>query len=62
MHTKCKGKPEEKIPPGRPECRWKDKTKRDLKETGCEDVDWIHLSLYWVKWRSVVDIMNLPVP
>ena len=30
------GKPEEKIPLGRPWCRWEDNIKMDLQEVGCE--------------------------
>jgi hypothetical protein len=35
------GKPEGKIPLGRPKCRWEDVTRMDLRETGRGDVDWI---------------------
>jgi hypothetical protein len=35
-------KPEGKRPPGRPRSRWKD-IRLDLRETGWEGVDWIHL-------------------
>jgi hypothetical protein len=35
----------------------------DLKETGCEDVNWIHLAQDRNQWRDVVNtIMNLMVP
>jgi hypothetical protein len=27
---------------GRPRCRWEDNNEMDLKETGYEDMDWIH--------------------
>ena len=38
------GKPEGKIPLGRPRRRWEDNIKMDLKEVGCEGMDWIELA------------------
>jgi hypothetical protein len=38
------GKPEEKIPLGRPRRRWEDNIKADLQEVGCGDMDWIELA------------------
>jgi hypothetical protein len=38
------GKPEGKIPLGRPKRRWEDNIKLDLLEVGCEGVDWIELA------------------
>jgi hypothetical protein len=38
------GKPGGKSPLGRPRCRWKDTVKMDLKKTGWQCVDWIHLA------------------
>jgi 3-oxoacyl-ACP reductase-like protein len=35
------GKPEVKSPVGRPRRRWEDNIKMDLKEVGCEGMDWI---------------------
>jgi hypothetical protein len=37
------GKPEGKRPPGSPRRRWVDNIKIDLRETGCDGVDWIDL-------------------
>jgi hypothetical protein len=37
-------KPERKISLGRTRHRWKDNIKVDLKETGCDDVDWIYMA------------------
>ena len=34
-----KGKPEGKIPLGRPRCRWEDNNKIDLREVDCIPVD-----------------------
>jgi hypothetical protein len=56
------GKPEGKRPTGRPRLRWQDII-MDLKETGWECVDWIHLAQDRDKWRAVVNtVMNLRVP
>jgi hypothetical protein len=38
------GKPEGKIPLGKPRRRWKDNIKRDLQEVGCGDMDWIDVA------------------
>jgi hypothetical protein len=38
------GEPERKRPLGRFGRRWGDNIKMHVKETECEDVDWIHLS------------------
>jgi hypothetical protein len=42
------GKPEGKRPLGRPSCRWIDKIKMDLLETGLGGVDWIGLAQHMV--------------
>jgi hypothetical protein len=40
-----------------------DNTKMDLKETGYEGVEWIHLAQATVQWRAFVNtVMNLCVP
>jgi hypothetical protein len=36
------GRPEGKRPLGRPRCTWED-IRMDLRETGCEVVDWINV-------------------
>jgi hypothetical protein len=41
MYRVLVGKLEGKRPLGRPRCRWKDNIKMDLKEVGCEGMDWI---------------------
>jgi hypothetical protein len=38
-------KAEEKIPLGRPRCRWVDNIKMDLREIGWGGMDWIDLAL-----------------
>jgi hypothetical protein len=37
------GKPERKIPLGRPRRRWMDNIKTELIEIGCGDMEWIDL-------------------
>jgi hypothetical protein len=37
------GKPEGRIPLGRPRRRWVDNIKMDLRETGWDGIDWIDL-------------------
>jgi hypothetical protein len=41
------GKPEGKIPLGRPRCRWEDGIRMDLREIGLGGVDWIGLD--WLR-------------
>jgi hypothetical protein len=56
------GKPEGKIPLGRPRRRWEDGIRMDLREIGLGDVDWIRLSQDRDRWRAVVsELMNLRV-
>jgi hypothetical protein len=38
------GKPEGKIPLGRPRHRWEDNIRMYLREIGWEVVDWMHLA------------------
>jgi hypothetical protein len=57
------GKPEGKRLLGRPRRRWEDNIRMDLRETGWEGVDWIHLSQVRDQWWAVVNtVMNLRVP
>jgi hypothetical protein len=37
------GKPEGKIPRGKPRRRWADNIRVDLREIRCEILDWMHL-------------------
>jgi len=43
VHRVLVGKPEGKIPLGRPKRRWEDNIKVDIQEVGCEAMDWIDL-------------------
>jgi hypothetical protein len=57
------GKPEGKIPLGRPRRRWVDNIRMDLGEVGWDDVDWIDLAQDRNRWRAVVNsVLNLRVP
>jgi hypothetical protein len=51
---------EGKVPHGKPRRVWGDDIETDLKNTGCENMDWIHLAPHRDRWCSLVDmIMNL---
>ena len=57
------GKPEGKIPMGRPRRRWVNNIRMDLQELGCGYVDWIGLAQDRDRWRTLVSaVMNLRVP
>jgi hypothetical protein len=57
------GKPEVKRPLGRPRRRWDDNIGTDLRKTGWEGVDRIHLAQDRDHWWAVVNtVMNLRVP
>jgi hypothetical protein len=56
------GKPEGKIPLGRPRRSWEDGIIMDLRETGLGFVDWIRLAQDRDRWRAVMSaVMNLLV-
>jgi hypothetical protein len=44
VHKVLVGKPEGKIPLGRPRHRWEDNIKMYLREVGCGGMDWIELA------------------
>jgi len=54
------GKPEGKIPLGRPRRRWENNIKMELQEVGCGGMEWIELAQDRDRWRALV--MNLRVP
>jgi len=57
------GKPEGKIPFGRPRRRWEDYIRMDLQKVGCGGMDWIELAQDRYRWRALVNaVMNLRVP
>jgi hypothetical protein len=48
---------------GRPRRRWVDNIKMDLREIGCDGMDWIDLVQDRDQWRALVNtVMNLRVP
>jgi len=56
------GKPEGKMPLGRPRCRCVDNIKVNLQEVGYKHVDWIGLAQDKNSWRTLVSaVMNLRV-
>jgi hypothetical protein len=47
----------------RPRCRWEDNIKMDLREVGCEGMDWIEQVQDRDRWLALVNaVMNLRVP
>jgi len=47
----------------RPKLRWKADIRMDLRETGREDVDWMHVAQKRDQWLVLLDmVMNLWVP
>jgi hypothetical protein len=57
------GKPEGRIPLGRPRRRWEDNIKMDLQEVGVSYGDWMELAQDRYGWRALVGtVWNLRVP
>ena len=54
------GKPEGKIPLGRPKRRWEDNIKMDHQEVGCGGMDWIKLAQDRDRWRALLDAVINP--
>jgi hypothetical protein len=62
-YRKLVGKPEGKIPLGRPRRRWLDNIKLDLREIRWGVLDWIDLAQDGDQWRALVNtVMNRLVP
>ena len=57
------GKPDGKIPLGRPRDRCEDHINMDLQEVGCGGKEWIDLVQDRDGWRDLVNVaMNVRVP
>jgi hypothetical protein len=55
-------KPEGKRPLERPRHRWVDNIKMDLREIGCDGMDWLELAEDRDHWRALVNtVMNLRI-
>jgi hypothetical protein len=49
-----------KRPLGRPRCRCVNNIKMNLRETGLEGADWIHLAQYRDQWQDLINtVMKL---
>jgi hypothetical protein len=54
------GKPEGKRSLGKPRRRWVDNIKMDLREIGCDGVDWIDMAQDREQWKALVNtVLNL---
>ena len=63
VHRVLVGRPEGKIPLGRPRRRWGDNIKMDLQEVGGGWEDWMDLDQDRDRWRALVStVMNIRVP
>ena len=62
VHRVLVGKPEGKMPLGRPRRRWEDNIKMDLQEVG-GGRDWMEMAQDRDRWRALVNrVMNLRFP
>jgi hypothetical protein len=53
----------ERDPLGRPRRRWVNNIKMDLRDIGCDSMDWIDVAHNRDHWRALVNrVMNLRVP
>ena len=63
LHSIVVGKPEGKRPLGRPRRRWEDNIRRDLREVGIRDENWLDVAQERILWRTFFTAaMNLRVP
>jgi hypothetical protein len=63
VYTGLVGRPEGKRSLERPECKWEDNIKMDLRERGIDEVNWIRLAEDRVKLLAPVNtVMNLWFP
>jgi hypothetical protein len=57
-YTALVGKPEGRIPLGRPRRGWKDNVKMGLKELGWDSVEWIDQTQDKDTWQAVVNTLR----
>ena len=63
MYRVLVGKPEGRRSLGRPRLRLEDNIRMDLREVGCECVDWMELAPDRDRWRAIVSaVIKLRVP
>jgi hypothetical protein len=63
VHRVLVGKPERKIPLGRPRRRWEDNIKMGLQDVGGGRGDWMKLAQDRDRWRVLVGtVRNFRVP
>jgi hypothetical protein len=59
---KC-GTPEVKSPLERPRRRWVDNIKMDIREIGCDGINWVDVAQDRDQWWALVNtVLNLRVP
>jgi hypothetical protein len=49
-----------KGPLGRPKRIWENNIRKDLRETGWEGVDWVHLAQDREQWQDLVNTVTNP--
>jgi hypothetical protein len=55
-------RPEGKRVPEKTKRRWADNIGMDLRDTGWEDVDWMHLAEDRVQWKALVNtVINIRI-
>ena len=63
LHRVLVGKPEGKMPLGRPKRRWEDNIRMDLQEVGGGRGEWMELAQDRDGWRALVGMVrNFRVP
>jgi hypothetical protein len=57
------GKPEGKKPMGKPRHGWVDNIKMDLRDIGCDGMDWVDVAQDRNQWMAIVNtVMSLRIP
>jgi hypothetical protein len=58
VHRLLVGKPEGRMPLGRPRCSWEDNIKMDLQEVEEGGGDWMELAQDKDRWRALVGTLR----